>query len=103
MVIAFSGVENVVIAQDSTDLDDLIESGLPERIATGFGFTEGPVWHPDGYLLFSDVPGNTIYKWTLDGKLEKFRSPSGFSNGPVSQVPSCSKLLTMISADPIIR
>ena len=81
MVIAFSGTENVVIAQDSTDLDGLIESGLPERIATGFGFTEGPVWHPDGYLLFSDVPGNTIYKWTLDGKLEKFRSPSGFSNG----------------------
>jgi sugar lactone lactonase YvrE len=39
------------------------------------------VWHPDGYLLFSDVSGNTIYKWTPDGKLEKFRSPSGKSNG----------------------
>ncbi len=53
----------------------------PERIATDLKFTEGPVWHPDGYLLFSDIPANTIYKWNPDGKLEKFRSPSGNANG----------------------
>ncbi len=28
-----------------------------EKIASGFRFTEGPVWHADGYLLFSDTPG----------------------------------------------
>ena len=61
--------------------DDLIESDAPERIATGFSFTEGPIWHPDGYLLFSDIPGNTIYKWTPDGNAKAFRSPSGHSNG----------------------
>jgi sugar lactone lactonase YvrE len=55
--------------------------GEPERIATDLEFTEGPVWHPDGYLLFSDIPADTIYKWTPDGKLEKFYSPSGNSNG----------------------
>ncbi len=72
---------NVVIAQPSVGLGDLVESGVPERIATGFKFTEGPLWHPDGYLLFSDITGNTIYKWTPDGMIEPFRSPSGYSNG----------------------
>ena len=81
MFIAFGGIGQVVIAQPTAGLDDLVEPGAPERIATGFGFTEGPVWHPDGYLLFSDIPGNTIYKWTPDGKVKTFRSPSGHSNG----------------------
>ena len=62
-------------------LSDLVCPGEPVRIATDLEFTEGPVWHPDGYLLFSDIPADTIYKWTPDGKLEKFRSPSGNSNG----------------------
>lgn len=62
-------------------LADLLESAEPERIATGFQFTEGPVWHPDGYLLFSDIPANRIYRWTPGGKLEVFREPSGNSNG----------------------
>ena len=81
MFIAFGGIGQVVIAQPTAGLDDLVEPGAPERIATGFGFTEGPVWHPDGYLLFSDIPGNTIYKWTPDGKVKTFRTPSGHSNG----------------------
>ncbi len=81
MFIAFGGVGQVVTAQQTARLDDVIDAGTPDRIATGFNFTEGPVWHPDGYLLFSDIPGNTIYKWTPDGKVVKFRSPSGHSNG----------------------
>jgi gluconolactonase len=63
------------------ELSALVEPGPPKRIATGLGFAEGPVWHPAGYLLFSDIPNSTIYKWTPDGKLEKFRSPSYKSNG----------------------
>ena len=38
-------------------------SGEPEMLASGFGFTEGPVWHPDGYLYFSDIPNNQTFKW----------------------------------------
>ncbi|MFN7117605.1 MAG: SMP-30/gluconolactonase/LRE family protein, partial [Saprospiraceae bacterium] len=34
-----------------------------EKLADGFQFTEGPVWHPDGYLLFSDPNTNVIYKY----------------------------------------
>ena len=53
-----------------------------ERIASGFQFVEGPVWHPDGYLLFSDIPANTIYRWT-PGSPEAvvYRQPSNHSNG----------------------
>ncbi len=63
------------------DLSGLVEAGKPERIASGLGFAEGPVWHPAGYLLFSDIPNSIIYKWAPRGTLEKFRSPSGKSNG----------------------
>ena len=52
-----------------------------ERLATGFGFTEGPVWAPDGYLLFSDPNNNTIYRWSPDGQVSVYRTKSGYS-GP---------------------
>jgi sugar lactone lactonase YvrE len=51
------------------------------KIAGGFEFTEGPVWHPEGFLLFSDIPANTIYKWTPNPAIEVFRRPSGNANG----------------------
>ena len=39
---------------------ELVEEGSAvEQVATGFTFTEGPIWHPTGhYLLFSDMPGD---------------------------------------------
>jgi sugar lactone lactonase YvrE len=53
-----------------------------EKLAGGFQFTEGPVWIPDGYLLFSDIPANTIYKWAPGADAaEVWRQPSGRSNG----------------------
>jgi len=71
-----SGISNSL----SGDISLIVES-KPEQIASNLKFTEGPVWHPDGYLLFSDIPADTIYKWKPDNKLEVFRSPSGNSNG----------------------
>src|SRR3954454_5739694 len=62
-------------------LKSLIEAGDPEQIATGFGFTEGPVWHPDGYLIFSDIPASRTYKWMPDSTVTILREPSGFANG----------------------
>jgi gluconolactonase len=62
-------------------LKSLIEAGDPEQIATGFQFTEGPVWHPDGYLIFSDIPASRTYTWRPDGTVSVFREPSGFANG----------------------
>jgi gluconolactonase len=53
------------------------------RLATGFHFTEGPVWFGDGrYLLFSDIPDDTIYRWDeTDGGISVFRRPSHYANG----------------------
>ena len=50
-----------------------------EKLAGGFQFTEGPVWHPDGYLLFSDPNANTIYRWSREGAVSVYRSKSGYS------------------------
>jgi gluconolactonase len=52
-----------------------------EKIATGFQFTEGPCWRAANYLVFSDIKGNTIYKWTEKHGSEIFLQPSGNSNG----------------------
>jgi gluconolactonase len=62
-------------------IERIAESGAPERIATGFEFTEGPVWHPDGYLLFSDIPPGRIYRLVPGGEAKVWREPSGNSNG----------------------
>ncbi|WP_347239557.1 SMP-30/gluconolactonase/LRE family protein [Microcoleus sp. FACHB-68] len=52
-----------------------------EKIAEGFEFIEGPVWHPEGFLLFSDINGDTIYQWQENQKAKVFRRPSGKANG----------------------
>jgi gluconolactonase len=36
-------------------LSQIVEEGEAERLATGFTFTEGPLWHPDGFYYFVDV------------------------------------------------
>ena len=61
-------------------LRSLFEGGHPERIASGFQFTEGPVWC-DTELRFSDIPAGIIYAWRPDGNLRRCRAPSGHSNG----------------------
>ena len=52
-----------------------------DKLATGFAFTEGPVWSRDGYLLFSDVPNNKILKYTPGEKVAAFREASNGTNG----------------------
>src|SRR3954447_4600827 len=41
-------------------------------VADGFHFTEGPVWHPRGFLYVSDEPDNKIYRVFPDGRKELF-------------------------------
>lgn len=52
-----------------------------EVLTKGYQFTEGPYWHQDGYLLFSDIPANKIYKWEPGSGAEVFLDSSGYSNG----------------------
>ena len=51
-----------------------------EQLADGFAWSEGPVWQKSGgYLLFSDIPRNTIYKWQQRGGLSIYMRPAGFA------------------------
>lgn len=53
-----------------------------ERVATGFRWTEGPVWFGDaGALLFSDIPNNAIMRWIEGEGVSVYRKPSDFANG----------------------
>ena len=65
----------------ATQLTDIEESPQPERLARGFVFTEGPLWHPDGHWLFVDVRANLIYRLAPGGRPEIIREQSGSSNG----------------------
>ena len=62
-------------------LQELIPDQTIATVAEGFQFTEGPVWHPDGYLLFSDIPAATIYRYVPGSSPEPYLTPSGNSNG----------------------
>jgi gluconolactonase len=52
-----------------------------EVLAGGFAWTEGPVWVPrgGGYLLFSDIPNNSVFKWQQGKGITLFLKPAGYN------------------------
>jgi gluconolactonase len=52
-----------------------------ERLGTGFTFTEGPIWNPAGYLLFSDMPGDVRRRWDEQQGVREVAKPSNKGNG----------------------
>ncbi|MGH8596614.1 MAG: SMP-30/gluconolactonase/LRE family protein, partial [Gammaproteobacteria bacterium] len=72
-------------------LDPEIDAVVPRnpkifKLAEGFQFTEGPVWLPEGVLLFSDPNANTIYRYSPgDGALQVFKSKSGYSGTDIAE------------------
>jgi gluconolactonase len=71
-------------------LESVIDSIVPsdpqlERVATGFPFTEGPVWSREGYLLFSSPDLNTIFRWTPDGLVDVYRPKSGYTGTNIGE------------------
>jgi gluconolactonase len=63
-------------------LDPALDAILPkdaviEKVGGGFGFTEGPLWRPDGKLWFSDVTGNMVRSLAPDGKVEVLIDKAG--------------------------
>ena len=77
-------IHNIQIDVHNKAIHEIVPEGaMVEQIATGFDFTEGPVWCGD-YLLFSDIPNNRIVRWCQLSKgpgVATFRAPSGNSNG----------------------
>lgn len=76
----------------SPELESLIDPDAEiELLATGFHWSEGPVWisadgneqpADDGFLVFSDVPHNVVYKWKEGAGLSEYLRPSGFTGSP---------------------
>jgi gluconolactonase len=68
---------------NSTEFQNLFpRTASLKRVATGFRFTEGPIWiAEEKRLLFSDIPANRIYGLAADGHVMTVREPSGNSNG----------------------
>lgn len=64
-------------------LDNLVPKDAKiEVLAGGFTWTEGPVWVNDdagGHLLFSDIPRNSIFRWSQNRGIELFMRPSGYT------------------------
>ncbi len=81
--------DKTVVRLDAA-LDSLVSPDAKlEKIAGGFGFTEGALWVPNGksgYLLFSDIPANVIYKWTPDGKVSVYMEKSGYQGYDIWRV-----------------
>jgi gluconolactonase len=73
-----SGVE----IRDKRFEDVVGKSVAFERLASGFVFTEGPLWHGrENYLLFSDMPGDHLRRWSAKDGVTTFRKPCNKSNG----------------------
>ena len=65
----------ILYRQDAAQLLD--NNTLLKRISNGYQYAEGPLWHPKGYLLFSDVKANRIFQLCLSGVIHVLLQHSG--------------------------
>jgi len=95
----FTPVQSVELKVDQRD--PALNAILPvdsrlERVADGFAFTEGPVWvdagnpslAPDsdeGFLLFSDPNNNVIYRCSIDGEVQPYKTKSGYAGADIGE------------------
>ena len=70
-----------IIAADDRFADVIAEDAELEVLAGGFEWTEGPLWMPEdgGYLLFSEIPSNTIRRWSPKDGVSIWMQPSGYT------------------------
>lgn len=93
----------------ANDLPDILETTQAERIATGFVFTEGPLWHPDGYWYFVDIRQNRLYRMTPGSKPEIVRETAGGNGttfdleGRLIMCEGDGRRVTRMSADGVIE
>jgi gluconolactonase len=83
------------IVREDPRLDSLLPLDAKiEVLASGFEWSEGPVWvRSGGYLLFSDIPNNVIHKWQESEGLSTYMKPSGFTGvGSYSKEPGSNGL-----------
>jgi len=71
-----------VIERYDSSINQILSPGAKaEIIAEGFKWSEGPLWlEKQKMLIFSDVPQNSIYKWSDEKQLELYLKPSGYTS-----------------------
>lgn len=75
-------MNDVLDVYEPAALKVLAPDATLQQVADGFVFTEGPVWDfRAGHLVFSDIPGDTMYRYHPDQGVTVYRKPSMFSNG----------------------
>lgn len=101
----FFMITHIITAQSKTigkierydaALDKILDKDTKiEALGEGFVWSEGPAWVKDGeYLLFSDVPANTIYRWKKGEGVSVFLKPSGYTGiEPYSDEPGSNGLI----------
>jgi len=87
-------------------LELILETREAERLATGFVFTEGPLWHPDGFYYFVDVRASVLYRLEPGRAPEVVRDRTGGGNGTTfdleGRLVNCegdNRRVTRMSAD----
>ena len=63
------------------DLSQILDSNEHTLLATDLGRTEGPLWHPEGYLTFVDLGGSRLLRWDTGGDVSVVREGTGEGNG----------------------
>lgn len=85
MTLAFAAMPETLGRIERLDpaLDEMVPADARiEVLSGGFTWTEGPVWVNDesgGHLLFSDIPRNSIFRWSEGRGIELFMQPSGYT------------------------
>jgi gluconolactonase len=68
--------------RDSNQGDLISADAELELLGSGFEFTEGPAWSTGGqFLIFSDIPGDQMWRWDEEVGFESHRNPSCMANG----------------------
>lgn len=85
-------------------LDNIVSADASiEIISEGYEWSEGPLWvGSKNMLLFSDVPRNTIYKWTEKEGAQVYLTPSGFSGSETESPEPGSNGLTLDDEENLI-
>src|SRR2546422_9940599 len=63
------------------NLSTLLRSTEPTVLTTGWGRTEGPVWHAGGSVTFVDLAGSRLLRWDPNGTVTVVREQTGEGNG----------------------
>src|SRR5512132_560868 len=63
------------------NLSSILHSTEPTLLTTGWGRTEGPLWHAAGYVTFVDLAGSRLLRWDASGQVSVVREHTGEGNG----------------------